>query len=82
MKPRKYISKSETGRETFSRLYEGTAKQLVHAQFNSEYDENFKKAFSQGHNSSDDSVRFTLAPERTRQTGNRNENERVLDQII
>ncbi len=81
VKLRKEMSKSETERETFRCLYEGTARQLVHAQSNSEYCEtNCKEVFSQRHNSSDDSVRFPIAPVRTRQTGNRNGNERVLDQ--
>ncbi len=53
---------------------------MEYAQSHSEhYENNFKEAFSQRHNSSDDSVRFPVAPVRTRQTGNRN--ERVLDQI-
>ncbi len=79
VKLRKEMSKSETERETFRCLYEGTARQLVHAQSNSEYCENnCKEVFSPRYNSSDDSVRFPVAPVRTRQTGNRN--ERVLDQ--
>ncbi len=73
------MSKSETERETFKCLYERTARQLVHAQSNSKYCENnCKEVFSPRYNSSDDSVRFPIAPVRTRQTGNRN--ERVLDQ--
>ncbi len=47
VKLRKEMSKSETERETFRCLYEGTARQLVHAQSNSEYCENnCKEVFS------------------------------------
>ncbi len=48
VKLRKEMSKSETERETFRCLYEATARQLVHAQSNSEYCENnCKEVFSQ-----------------------------------
>ncbi len=76
---REEIAMSESERQTFRCLFEAKSRQMEYAQSHSEhYENNCKEAFSQQHNSSDDSVRFPVAPVQTRQTGNRN--VRILDQ--
>ncbi len=79
VKLREEIAMSESERQAFRCLFEATSRQMDNAQSHSEHYENScKEAFSQRHNSSDDYVRFPVAPVRTRQTGNIN--VRVLDQ--